>query len=296
MERKTKFHDYLPVGERELDWGLYVTVVGFNNVLPEEHFPSRKHPASYQFDPARGRYLSEYQLIFISKGQGIFSSEKTGTVALTPGTVFLLFPDVWHTYSPDRKTGWEDYWIGFNGSYVYELCRRKVLSPECPIFRPQKKQKIVDIFEEILQATREEPANNSMQYSAKALEILSLTLEPVRDVHEERKGKERIVDDAVQMIWGWSYRVLSVADIARQLDVQRRTLERYFQEIRGTTILEEIMKCRLARACRLLENTRVSIAQIALMTGFSSSQQMRRNFRLFYGRTPEQFRRNKKTD
>ena len=294
MEKKSRFHDYLPVGERELDWGLYVTVAGFNHVLPDEPFPSPGHPLAYQFDPTVGRVLPEYQLIFFSKGQGTFSSEETGTVDLVAGTAVLLFPGVWHTYRPAPQTGWEDYWIGFNGSYVYELCRRKILSAENPLYRPPQRERLIESFENMLEAIRKEPVRNSMLYSAKAVEILALTLENRSEIKEERLGKEKIIDEAVQMIWGWSYRFLGVADIARRLGIQRRTLERYFREIRGTTILGEIMQCRLSRACRLLENTRVPLGQIALMTGFSSTQQMRRNFRDIYGKTPEQFRKNMK--
>ena len=290
--KKNIFHDYLPIGERELDWGLYVTVAGFNHVLPNESFPSPKHPLVYQFDPTIGRFLPEYQLVFISKGQGIFSSEETGSVVLPEGTAFLLFPGVWHSYRPDPKTGWEDYWVGFNGSYVYELCRRNVLSAENPIYRPTQRERLIKCFENMLEVIRKEPTRNSMLYSACALEILALTLEHQPEIKEEQIGNEKIVAEAVQMIWGWSYRFLSVTDIARRLGVQRRSLERYFRQIRGTTILEEIVNCRLARACRLLEHTRIPIGQIALMTGFSSTQQMRRNFRDNYKKTHKQFRKS----
>jgi len=290
--KKSRFHGYLPVEERELDWGLYVTVAGFNCVRPSETFPPSGHPLAYQFNPTIGRLLPEYQLIFISKGQGTFSSEEIGTVTLSEGTAFLLFPGVWHSYHPDPHTGWEDYWIGFNGSYVYELCRHHVLSAESPIYHPPQRERLMECFENILESIRKEPTRNSLLYSASALEILALTLDQRPEMKEEQIGKEKIVDEAVQMIWGWSYRFLSVTDIVRRLGVPRRSLERYFREIRGTTILEEIIHCRLNRACRLLEHTRIPIGQIAMMAGFSSTQQMRRNFRDNYDKTPEQFRKN----
>ena len=293
-EKKSRFCNYLPVGERELDSGLYVTVAGFNCVLPNEPFPSSDHPLVYQFDPKVGRLLPEYQLIFISKGQGTFSSEQTGIITLSEGTAFLLFPNIWHSYHPDPQTGWEDYWIGFNGSYVYELCHHNILSAENPIYRPPQQERLIERFENMLELIRNEPTHNSMLYSANTLEILALTLEHRPETREERIGKEGIVDEAIQMIWRWSYRSISVADIARRMGIQRRSLERFFREIRGTTILEEITHCRLSRASRLLENTRIPIGQIALMAGFSSTQQMRRNFQDHYEQTPEQFRKNTK--
>lgn len=290
-ERKAKFFDYLPVGERELDWGLYVTVVGFNRVLPGEMFPSSKHPVAYQFDPNRGRYLPEYQLCFLTGGKGTFSSEKTDEVSIDRGTAFLLFPDVWHSYRPDPEIGWEDYWIGFNGSYVYELCRRKLFSSERPLYRPKRTGELVEAFERLMRLTRSSPMKNSMLYSAHALEILALTTETEEGIQDDPEGKKGIVEEALRIIWGWSYRTINVDDIARGVSVNRRTLERYFREVLERSVLDEIIRCRLTRARRLLENTRIPIGQIAMMAGFSSPLQMRRNFLQSFQKTPEQYRR-----
>ncbi|MDR2117407.1 MAG: AraC family transcriptional regulator [Planctomycetaceae bacterium] len=290
MERKSKFCDYLPVGEEELDWGLYVTALGFNRVLPEEPFPSSRHPLAYQFNPAEGRYLPEYQLLFLTHGNGTFSSEKTGCQTLSEGNVLILFPNIWHTYHPNPLTGWEDYWIGFNGSYAYELCRRNVLTPEKPLFRPQRIHDLRNAFDRLLELVQSKPTQNSMQYSAIALEILALTIEKEPELEEEIQGKIGIVEESVRLIWGWSYRAICVEDIAKNVGVNRRTLERYFREIRNRSILDEIIYCRLTRARRLLEHTRIPIGRIALMAGFTSTQQLRHNFRRFLKKTPEQFR------
>ncbi|MDR1267907.1 MAG: AraC family transcriptional regulator [Planctomycetaceae bacterium] len=292
MEQRLKFYDYLPVSETELDWGLYVTALGFNRVLPGEVFPSPKHPITYQFDPAQGRCLPEYQLLFLTQGKGTFSSEKINLQTLSEGNVLILFPDIWHTYRPDPTTGWEDYWIGFNGSYAYELCRRNVLTHEKPLFQPKRTQDLRNAFDRLLELVQSKPTQNSMQYSAIALEILALTIEKKPEIKEELQGKAGIVEEAIRLIWGWSYRAVSVEDIAQNVGVNRRTLERYFREIRNRSILDEIIYCRLTRARRLLENTRIPISRIALMAGFTSTQQLRHNFLQFLKKTPEQFRRS----
>jgi AraC-like DNA-binding protein len=290
MNPQPKFSDYLPVGEEELDWGLYVTAIGFNRVLPGETFPSPNHPAAYQFDPSAGRFLPEYQLLFLTRGQGTFSSENVGTQSVSEGSALILFPDVWHTYRPDPVIGWEDYWVGFNGSYVYELCRRNVLTPEKPLFQPKRSDDLRNAFDRLLNAIRAEPTKNSMQYSAITLEILALTTEKKPEIKDDLNGKKAIVEETVRLIWGWSYRAIGVNDIAKRIGMNRRTLERYFREVRKCSILDEIIRCRLTRARRLLENTRIPICRIASMAGFTSVQQMRHNFLLLLHKTPEQFR------
>lgn len=293
MEHKPKFFDYLPVGDHELDWGLYLTVLGFNRVLPGEKFPARRHPMAYQFNPDEGRYLPEYQLIFLTQGEGTFSSEQTGTVQLTKGAVVLLFPDVWHTYRPNPSTGWEDYWIGFNGSYIYELCQRNIFSPEKPLYYPERFDELVVAFDRFLEQVRLAPMRNSMQFSAHTLEILAIATETSPDSRDGYEGKKGIVEEAVRIIWGWSYRTIHVDDIARSVAINRRTLERYFREVLQRSVHDEIVRCRLSRARRLLENTRIPIGQIAMMAGFSSLLQMRRNFMQSFHKTPEQFRRSR---
>lgn len=289
-QSKTKFHEYLPVGEREMDWGFYVTALGFNRVEPGESFNAASHPVAYQFDPGQGRYLPEYQLAYITGGRGILYSEKSGEIELAAGSAFMLFPDVWHSYHPDPKTGWEDYWVGFNGSYIYELCRRNLFSPDRPVFRPRRPELLVDAFERLFRSVRESSIENSMLYGANVLEILALVSEPEEESQDELAGKRGIVDEAIHLIWGWSYRTISVEDICRRLRVNRRTLERYFREVLDRTVLDEIVRCRLARARRLLDSTRIPIGRIAMMAGFSSSLQMRRCFQRTFGTTPEQYR------
>ena len=68
---------YLMVNEKDRKFGITVNTVGFQPVQPDTNYPSPDHPKSYYFKPSRGRVLSEYQLIYITKGKGVFSSETT---------------------------------------------------------------------------------------------------------------------------------------------------------------------------------------------------------------------------
>ena len=56
---------------------------------------------------------------------------------------------------------------------------------------------------------------------------------------------------------------MSVNDIARQLPVTRRTLDRRFADAVGHSVLEEINTCRLSRAKRLLKATDLPVKIVA---------------------------------
>lgn len=68
---------YLLVNEKDKTFGLTVNTVGFQPIAPNTLYPSTDHPKSYYFNPQKGRTLSEYQFVYISKGKGTFASEST---------------------------------------------------------------------------------------------------------------------------------------------------------------------------------------------------------------------------
>ena len=70
-----KFH-YLIPNKTDLQYGCGVNVVGSQVVVPGEEYPASNHPNGYVFDPARGRVLSEYQLLYIVKGRGTLTTEQ----------------------------------------------------------------------------------------------------------------------------------------------------------------------------------------------------------------------------
>lgn len=84
---------------------------------------------------------------------------------------------------------------------------------------------------------------------------------------------------------------IDVEDVAREVSMTRRTLERRFREALGRTPGEEIRRQRLRRARRLISSTDLPLARIALDSGFATQSAMGRAFRKRYGTTPDALRR-----
>jgi transcriptional regulator GlxA family with amidase domain len=83
---------------------------------------------------------------------------------------------------------------------------------------------------------------------------------------------------------------LSVAELARHLQVGKRLLERHFREALGTSPLSAFIEMRLLLARHMLENTDKSIAMIAAESGFCDSSHLSRMFRRRFAGTPHVFR------
>ena len=109
---------YLIVNDMDRKFGLWVNTVGYQSIPPDSPYPLKEHPSGYFFNAEKGRVLREYQLVYITKGRGLFSSDSTSEKQVCKGRLMVLFPGQWHTYYPLRQTGWTEYYIGFEGPTI----------------------------------------------------------------------------------------------------------------------------------------------------------------------------------
>jgi LacI family transcriptional regulator len=83
---------------------------------------------------------------------------------------------------------------------------------------------------------------------------------------------------------------ISVDDVARNVIISRRGLEKRFRNMLGRTIHEEIQLVRLDRAKRLLLETDHTLSEVAQRAGFGTLNYFHRFFQQRMGRSPKDFR------
>lgn len=110
-------YKYLVSSPHDVEWGITVNTVGKESVPPgyRTYPPRSGHPDSFYFTPSGGRCLDSYQLLYITHGKGSFYTSPDVCVPIKEGDMLILQPHKWHSYFPDRRTGWQEYWIGFEG-------------------------------------------------------------------------------------------------------------------------------------------------------------------------------------
>ncbi|WFU46821.1 GlxA family transcriptional regulator [Sinorhizobium terangae] len=104
------------------------------------------------------------------------------------------------------------------------------------------------------------------------------------------RTKDPIVRKALLLMQQSLDTPLSVSEIARNLKVGKRCLERHFREALGTSPLTAFIEMRLLLARHMLENTDKSIAMVAAESGFCDSSHLSRMFRRRFSNTPQNFR------
>ena len=288
---------YLPVPEVVARLGLYVTGAGTDVVKPGARYPQQNHPELYNFHWRSGRILPEYQLVFISEGRGEFESKETGLLDIEPGTLMLLFPNVWHRYRPSAETGWTEYWVSLGGDLLFQWRQRGLFDVNRPLTTLRNSGNAIRHYREVIDFVMTRPeqdapilAANAMALVASALEQAQTSPELLSGDDESIRSRDRLVSESLRVIWNNSHQQLSVDMIADEVGVTRRTLERHFKKQMGKTLLQELVSCRIQRAQRLLRETHVPIQYVAYAAGFSSLSNFCKVFRREVGMTPGDYR------
>jgi LacI family transcriptional regulator len=101
---------------------------------------------------------------------------------------------------------------------------------------------------------------------------------------------DRLIANALRFIRDHFGQGITVSDVASEVRVSRRTLERHFSEAMERPILSEIARCRIERAKQLLVETDLPCHRIATSVGFSSLKTFNRTFARREAVTPQRFR------
>lgn len=302
-ERGRQFFRYLPVAACNAGQAV-VNGVGMREVLPGESYADGNHPNLYNFKWCTGRVLPEYQIVYITNAHGEFESSATGLVRFHGDALFFLFPGVWHRYRPVHDTGWTERWVSLSGSAVAQCLQEGGVTSQRAIVTPNHVESLRQGFDRLLRTVQHSPSQNGNAVAAAALGPLWDAINQSTDFHfhseEERDDsappetseiEDDIVRAAIEIIWNDTHTPpLAVANVARQLPVTRRTLDRRFSESLGRSVLDEINACRFARAKRLLLETDLPIKTVSYLSGFPSRERMRIMFIEREGVPPRDFR------
>lgn len=191
------YHKYLANTSVEEAWGFYVTTIGYTRTDPNKIYPdNHEHPLTHSFTWNKGRILDGYYLVFISKGHGIFESALSQPTTVTAGTCFFLFPGVWHRYRPDPESGWEEYWIGFKGTYPDSLMNKDFFSPAFPVVSPGLNDALLTLIRKVVDNVRAGAIGYHQVIAGITLQILGLVHALSKHKNDHKGVDEQSIEQA----------------------------------------------------------------------------------------------------
>jgi AraC-like DNA-binding protein len=289
-EKQKSFLHYLPYSKEDEKLGMVCTTAGSTKAAPNTVYPPAKkeHPAIFG-QVAEGRILPEFQLVYITGGEGVFGAE--GTVyRVLPGSMLLIIPGMKHYYKPVFETGWDEYWVGFKGEFFSRLLEEGILSREHVFFEIGLSESIMDIFNRIF----DEVLTQRPLYQLKACtELMALIAQIL--IHERRKEQpnyyQKIVEKAKYLMESNIYNAINLSNISGQIGISTSHLNEIFKNYTSMTPYQYYMHIKIHKAESLLEQDDLSVKEVAYRMGFEDQHYFSRLFKNKTGVAPSDWKK-----
>jgi AraC-like DNA-binding protein len=266
------------VREDPLISDLYVTDIGY---YPQARHHFRERPSGSE----------QFILIYCVEGKGEIRLKEV-VFTVPPDHFFIIPAGVPHAYRADEKDPWWIYWIHFTGPKSSAWLR---FAGQIMTIERSKNARIsdrTDLFSEIFR-------NLDRGYSIETLEYVNLCLPHLlasfthlnqfRLVREP--GEKDIIGQSINFMLDRLPEKLKLDEIAAQTGLSASHFSRLFLNRTGHSPIDYLIQLKIQRACRLLDNSGQTIAEVARGMGFDDQFYFSRVFRKVMGMSPVEYRK-----
>ena len=250
----------------------------------------------------------EWQLTLILEGKGqLMVGDYLGR--FEPGDIYLLGSNVPHVFRSDEeyfqktnsiKSVSNTIFFDFEalGKGIWEVeefleLRQWVNAIKgCHAVKSENQEFLKNSIRTFAQKTGIEKVLSALEmirYLQQPHAMLPLNrLLPIRD-YSELEGKR--MGNVMAFILAENHRNISLKEVAETANMSKEAFCRFFKERTGKTYTEFLNELRIHKSCHLLQETDLSISQIAYQTGFQNLSYFNRAFKKYILTTPKSFRK-----
>ena len=287
----TKDSMYYLSGESHGLQPVICTTVGYQDCEPHGSYPVSSHPDLYNFS-TRGRVLDEYQMVYITHGEGWFESDSCHRTRIRTGDVIILFPGERHIYHPDEKVGWHEYWIGFKGNGEFDASMKSMYDKADPVQHIGIDDRVLYIYETVMGLAHFERKDNQKAMMG-WIGALVMQVEYDRTNFDSlHKKHNQTVLDAQILLREHLHEHISPGEVAKRLGVSYSLLREQFRATTGMSMANYALQQRLNKSKMLLANTGKSIKEISYSVGYDSISRFCCFFKEHLGITASEYRAN----
>ncbi|MDN3587878.1 AraC family transcriptional regulator [Pedobacter aquatilis] len=285
------FFKYLPVSQEDESWGLTVLNAGRTCIQASADYPFKNHPGHHQFKWDKWRILQEYQVIYITNGQGLFESESCEQMTVAAGSIIFLFPNERHRYRPDENTGWDEHWIGLNGKILDQLVVSGYLNPKAPILYIGFNDAVLDLYNTIIENIRDERPGYQPLVSGAALHLIGFCYCVSKQSFGLTKEDELVINKARLLFRSNICNAYSPEQAAEDLNVGYSWFRKLFKKHTGLSPGQYYIQLKIEKAKELLRNETIPVKSVSFELNFQSSFYFSKIFKEKVGLNPTEFRK-----
>ena len=256
---------------------LYITDIGY--------FPHARHHFR-----ERENGVSQFILIYNIEGRGTITIKNT-RYELLPDYFFIIPQNISHSYCADEQDPWSIYWIHFSGCKAKQFSRISLQPIPIERSKTSRVNERIELFAEIFR-------NIERGYSIETLEYINLCLHHLlasfTHLNQYRlikaHAEKDVISQSINFMLENLNRKLRLEELASQVMLSTSHYSRLFLDRTGHSPIDYFIQLKIQRACRLLDNTDWSIAEVAREMGFEDQFYFSRQFRKVMDMSPREYK------
>lgn len=290
MTNMKDFFKYLTPSEEDKKWGFYLNVAGRAAIPAGSIYPSLEHPTGYYFTWKKGRILDEYQLIYITEGQGVLKVTNE-SYDIRAGSILLIKPELYHRYKPNEQTGWRENYIGFNGNLVKHFYEQAPFIKNTPILHIGIDSALLDLYFKIFKLVQEERPGFQQIASGLILQVLGKIIAYHKQDEFSGKEIEAIIQKVLLYMRENVEQNIDLQKLAGEFHISYASFRKKFKKYTGMAPRQYHIELKLLRAKELILTTDKPIQEISEELKFDSIHYFSRFFKKKLGYTPTELRK-----
>lgn len=228
-----------------------------------------------------------YLIHFIYKGRGMLKIDDT-TYELQEKDAFYIPPNVSATYTADSEDPWHYYYFAFNGSFASELIHRTVFRDSyCTTMSDNTLMQLITDANAHINRSRAADIGGIEQL----FRLLSILLRADDQSKYTISPQHQYISQIQRYIQLHFAETLRISQLADQFNINRSHLYRMFKNCIGMGPEQYLIDFRMKQAKRLLDNGKMSIAEVAQTVGYNNYTNFYTNFQKHTGITPREYQR-----
>ena len=230
------------------------------------------------------RKYPRFALMILLAGTGTYSEPDAPPIALTPGSVVIVFPGKPHTYRATPGTRWDEFYVVLEGPAFEAWARQGVLDRSTPVFHTDDPYGFLSQFQIEVSATRQDPLVQVCRFQLWVANLLNssnyqVTRSSADFVH---RAKLHLASDLELE--------LDLSQLAEQMGMSYESFRHRFRKDTGVAPYAFRYTARMEAAAEMLALTKLKNATIAAQLGFATEHHFSAAFKKRYRVSPRTYR------
>lgn len=184
----------------------------------------------------------------------------------------VLFPGQWHTYHPYRQTGWNEYYIGFEGPVIDNLVKGGFLSKDNQVLEVGLNEELVSLFSRALEIAEADKISSQQYLGGIVLHIVGMILSISKNKIFEVGDVDQKIEQAKIIMNENVFKDIDPEELAMKLNISYSWFRKVFKDYTGYAPAKYFQELKLRKAKQLLVGTSHSVKEISFMLDYKSTE------------------------